>query len=131
MDKKPALEAALVEEFVGNAHGNLQRVQELLAQEPALVNATWDWGGGDFETALGAASHMGRRDIALFLLDRGARLDIFAAAMLGRLEIVKAALEAFPEALHTAGPHGIPLLTHAEMGGTEAKTVLEYLQSLQ
>lgn len=131
MDKKPALEAKLVEEFVGNAHGNLQRVQELLAQEPALVNATWDWGGGDFETALGAASHMGRRDIALFLLDRGARLDIFAAAMLGRLEVVKAALEAFPEALHTAGPHGIPLVTHAEMGGMEAKTVLEYLQSLQ
>lgn len=131
MDKKPALEAALVEEFVGNAHGNLQRVQELLAQEPALVNAAWDWGGGDFETALGAASHMGRRDIALFLLERGARLDIFAAAMLGRLEIVKAALEAFPEALHTAGPHGIPLVTHAEMGGAEAKTVLEYLQSLQ
>lgn len=131
MDKKPALEAALVEEFVGNAHGNLQRVQELLAQEPALVNAAWDWGGGDFETALGAASHMGRRDIALFLLDRGARLDIFAAAILGRLEIVKAALEAFPEALHTAGPHGIPLVTHAEMGGAEAKTVLEYLQSLQ
>lgn len=131
MDKKPALEAALVEEFVGNAHGNLQRVQELLAQEPALVNAAWDWGGGDFETALGAASHMGRRDIALFLLDRGARLDIFAAAILGRLEIVKAALEAFPEALHTAGPHGIPLLTHAEIGGEEAKTVLAYLQSLQ
>ena len=131
MDKKPALEAKLVEEFVGNAHGNLQRVQELLAQEPALVNATWDWGGGDFETALGAASHMGRRDIALFLLDRGARLDIFAAAMLGRLEVVKAAREAFPEALHTAGPHGIPLVTHAEMGGMEAETVLEYLQSLQ
>lgn len=131
MDKKPALEAALVEEFVGNAHGNLQRVKELLAQEPALVNATWDWGGGDFETALGAASHMGRRDIALFLLEHGARLDIFAAAMLGRLEIVKAALEAFPEALHTAGPHGIPLVTHAQMGGKEAEAVLEYLQSLQ
>jgi hypothetical protein len=131
MEKKPALEAALVEEFVGNAHGNFQRVQELLAQEPALVNATWDWSGGDFETALGAASHMGRRDIALFLLDHGARLDIFAAAMLGRLEIVKAALEAFPEALHTAGPHGIPLVTHAEIGGEEAKAVLEYLQSLQ
>lgn len=131
MDKKPALEAALVEEFVGNAHGNLQRVQELLAQEPSLVNATWDWGGGDFETALGAASHMGRRDIALFLLERGARLDIFAAAMLGRLEVVKAALEAFPQAVSTPGPHGIPLIKHAEMGGEEAKAVLEYIQSLQ
>ena len=131
MEKIPALEATMVEEFVGNAHGNLERVQELLAQEPGLVNATWDWGGGDFETALGAASHMGRRDIALFLLDHGARLDIFAAAMLGNVEIVKAALEAFPEAVNTAGPHGIPLIKHAEMGGEQAKAVLEYLQSLQ
>jgi ankyrin repeat protein len=131
MEKIPALEATLVEEFVGNAHGDLQRVQELLAQEPGLVNATWDWGGGDFETALGAASHMGRRDIARFLLDHGARLDIFAAAMLGRLTIVKAALEAYPDAINTPGPHGIPLITHAEIGGDEAKAVLEYLQSLQ
>lgn len=131
MEKKPALELKLVEEFVGNAHGNFDRVKELLAQEPALVNATWDWGGGDFETALGAASHMGRRDITLFLLEHGARLDIFAAAMLGRLEVVKAALEAFLEAVNTPGPHGIPLIKHAEMGGEEAKAVLEYLQSLQ
>lgn len=131
MDKKSALEANLVQEFVGNAHGNLERVKELLAQEPALVNATWDWGGGDFETALGAASHMGRRDIATFLLERGARLDLFAAAMLGKLDIVQAALEAFPQAIHTPGPHGIPLITHAEAGGEEAKAVLEYLLSLQ
>jgi ankyrin repeat protein len=131
MDKKSALEANLVQEFVGNAHGNLERVKELLAQEPALVNATWDWGGGDFETALGAASHMGRRDIATFLLERGARLDLFAAAMLGKLDIVQATLEAFPQAIHTPGPHGIPLITHAEAGGEEAKAVLEYLLSLQ
>lgn len=131
MDKKSALEANLVQEFVGNAHGNLERVKELLAQEPALVNATWDWGGGDFETALGAASHMGRRDIATFLLERGARLDLFAAAMLGKLDIVRTALEAFPQAIHTPGPHVIPLITHAEAGGEEAKAVLEYLLSLQ
>ena len=53
---------------------------------------------------------MGRKDIADFLLAHGARLDIFAAAMLGKLEIVKAALNAYPEALHTPGPHGIPLI---------------------
>lgn len=131
MEKKPALDAQLVQEFVGNAHGNLERVKELLAQEPALVNATWDWGGGDFETALGAASHMGRRDIAVFLLEHGARLDIFAAAMLGKLDIVQAALEAFPQSLHTPGPHGIPLITHAEAGGDDARTVLEYLQNFR
>ena len=130
METKPALESKLVEEFVGNAHGNLDRVKDLLAQEPGLVNATWDWGGGDFETALGAASHMGRKDIANFLLEHGARLDIFAAAMLGKLEIVKAALEAYPNTINTPGPHGIPLITHAEMGKEDAQAVLEYLKSL-
>ena len=130
MEPKPALDAKLVQEFVGNAHGDLNRVKELLAQESGLINATWDWGGGDFETALGAASHMGRRDIALFLLEHGARLNVFAAAMLGQLDIVKAALTAYPNALKTPGPHGIPLIAHAQAGGEDAKPVLEYLQSL-
>src|SRR6185436_2712612 len=130
MEPKPALESKLVQEFVGNAHGELNRVKELLAQEPGLINATWDWGGGDFETALGGASHMGRRDIAEFLLDHGARLDIFAATMLGKLDIVKAALAAYPEAIKTPGPHGIPLIAHAQAGGEDARAVLEYLQSL-
>lgn len=131
MDPIPALEDRLVQEFVGNAHGDLDRVQELLAQEPKLINATWDWGGGDFETALGAASHMGRRDIAEFLLENGARLDLFAATMLGKLDIVKAALMAFPDAINTPGPHGIPLIAHAQAGGEGAKEVLDYLASLQ
>ena len=130
METKLALEAKLVQEFVGNAHGDLNRVRELLAQEPGLINATWDWGGGDFETAVGAASHMGRRDIAEFLLEHGARLDLFAAAMLGQLDIVKAALSAYPDAIKTPGPHGIPLIAHAQAGGEEAKSVLEYLKSL-
>jgi hypothetical protein len=131
MEPIPALDARLVQEFVGNAHGDLERVQELLAQQPGLINATWDWGGGDFETALGAASHMGRRDIAEFLLNNGARLDLFAAAMLGELDVVKAALTAFPDAIRTAGPHGIPLIAHAIAGGEEAKHVLKYLESIQ
>ncbi len=131
MEKKPALEAELVQDFVGNAHGDFERVKELLAQEPGLVNATWDWGGGDFETALGAAGHMGRKDIANYLLDNGARIDLFVAAMMGKLEIVKAALSAYPEARNIPGPHGIPLIAHAEAGGEEAKAVLEFLTSLK
>lgn len=130
METKPALDAALVQEFVGNSHGNLERVKELLAGEPALINACWDWGGGDFETGLGAAAHMGRRDIAVYLLEQGARLDLFAAAMLGKLEVVIAALASFPTAVHTPGPHGIPLIAHARAGGEEAKEVLDYLESL-
>ena len=130
MAAKPALETTLVQEFVGKSHGDLERVKELLAQEPGLINATWDWGGGDFETALGAAAHMGRSDIANFLLEHGARLDIFAAAMLGKLDIVKAALQAYSAALNIPGPHNSPLIAHAEAGGDDAKAVLEYLQSL-
>lgn len=131
MDPKPALAFDLVQEFVGKSHGDLERVRELLSQEPGLINATWDWGGGDFETALGAASHMGRKDIANFLLEHEARLDIFAAAMLGKLDIVKAAIAAYPEAIHTPGPHGIPLVAHAQAGGEDAKGVLEYLNALE
>ncbi len=131
MDTKPAVIASeLVQAFVGNAHGDLEKVKELLSQEPALVNAAWDWGGGDWETGLGAAAHMGRRDIANYLLDHGARLDLFAAAMLGKLEIVKATLSAFPEALNIPGPHGIPLIAHAKAGGEEARAVVDYLESL-
>lgn len=130
MEPKPALASALVHEFVGNAHGDLNRVKELLVQEPQLINATWDWGGGDFETGLGAASHMGRKDIAEFLLENGARLDLFAATMLGKLDIVRASLTAYPKAIQTPGPHGISLIVHAQAGGDNAKEVLEYLQSL-
>lgn len=130
MKKKPALAASLVEEFVGNAHGDLARVKELLENEPALVNATWDWGGGDFETALGAAAHMGNRPIAIYLLEHGARLDIFAAAMLGDLDIVKTALKVYPDMVSTPGPHGIPLIAHAKAGGEESKAVMDYLNSL-
>lgn len=130
MDTKPVLELKLVQEFVSVAHSDLNRVKELLAQESALVNATWDWGGGDFETALGAAGHMGRKDIANYLLENGARLDIFVAAMLGNLDIVKAALTAYPDSINTPGPHGIPLIAHAKAGGDDAKSVLEFLESL-
>jgi hypothetical protein len=50
--------------------------------------------------------------------------------MLGKLEIVKAALEAYPDAINTPGPHGIPLIAHAKAGGEEASKVLEYLEML-
>jgi hypothetical protein len=130
MERKPALEPSLVEEFVRKAHGDLARVQALHAMEPALVNACWDWGGGDFESALGAAAHTGRKEIANFLLAKGARLDLFAAAMLGKLGIVKAVISAFPEAIRTPGAHGIPLIAHAKLGGEDARAVLEFLEGL-
>lgn len=125
----PALDTDLVREFVANAHGDLEAVRKALHDQPSLANACWDWGGGDWETALGAASHVGRRDIAELLLGSGARLDVFAAAMLGELETVRAILTAHPETLNALGPHGIPLRAHAEAGGERALAVLELLDS--
>jgi hypothetical protein len=102
----------------------------MLAAEPGLINGAIDWGNGDFETALGGASHMGRRDIAEFLLEHNARMDIFAATMLGRLDIVKAAVAAFPNIVNVPGPHKIPLIVHAEKGGEQAKAVADFLRPL-
>ncbi len=129
-ERPPALEPAQVREFVGAAHGDLEKTRKLLDATPGLLNATWDWGGGDFETALGGASHMGRKDIAAFLLERGARMDLFAAAMLGKVEIVRAAAAAFPNIARAPGPHNITLLAHAEKGGPEAAEVASFLKTL-
>ena len=130
-DRGPRLSLEQVEKFVRAAHVDLDATRSLLDEQPKLVNAAWDWGGGDWETALGGASHMGRPDIALHLLEHGARIDVFAAAMLGKLAIVKAAIDAYPETRHVLGPHGIPLMKHAKKGGDAAKPVVEYLESLE
>jgi hypothetical protein len=129
-DQPAALDPKVVQTFVGSAHGDLDAVRELLAEEPALVNAAWDWGAGDWETGLGAAAHMGRRDIALQLIEHGARLDLFAAAMLGDAEIVRSVLAAYPSMRDALGPHGIPLVEHARAGGGEAREVFEHLESI-
>jgi hypothetical protein len=73
---------------------------------------------------------MGRRDIAEYLLEHNARMDIFAATMLGKIDIVQAAVAAFPNIVHVPGPHGIPLIVHAEKGGDQARAVLEFLRPL-
>ena len=127
-DRPEALSPQHVHEFVRTAHGGFEEVRAMLDREPTLVNAAWDWGGGDWETGLGAAAHMGRRDIAELLLERGARLDLFAAAMLGEVEIVRAIVAALPAMRDAAGPHGIPLVEHARTGGAEAAAVVELLE---
>lgn len=128
--RPPALAPAMVRDFVGAAHGNLERTKEMLAAEPGLLNATWDWGGGDFEMAIGGAGHMGRKDIALFLVEQGGRMDIFVAAMLSRRDILEPTLKAFPHLVNSKGPHTISLLRHAKAGGAENNELVAYLESL-
>jgi hypothetical protein len=123
------LRPQLVEEFVRKAHADFPATKALLAETPGLLNATWDWGGGDFEMGIGGAGHMGNREIAEFLIGQGGRMDIFVAAMLGKLDIVKAMLAAYPGLLHSKGPHGIPLMAHAKKGGAMAEPVVAFLEA--
>jgi hypothetical protein len=129
--KKSQINRLLVQDFVIYAHSEPNVVKTLLEKQPMLLNATMDWGGGDWETGLGGASHMGRRDIVELLLDRGARIDIFCAAMMGQLDAVKSFLTLQPRLIDAKGPHGFTLHFHAQVGGKDAENVLDYLQSIK
>ncbi len=128
--KPPKLPDEKVQGIVGQAHRSLDKVREYVDETPTLVNARWDWGGGDFETPLEAAAHTGGRAIAEYLLDHHARFDLYAAAMLGLLDRVQAALG--PDVAAAAavpGPHGFTLLHCAKQGGAPAKPVYDWLVS--
>jgi hypothetical protein len=133
----PAIHPDVVSEVVGVSHFNLDRLKELVEPRPELARATWDWAFGDWETAIGAASHVGRKDIVDYLLTKGARPDIFTFAMLGKYEIVKSIIDYSPSMLHIAGPHGISLLQHVKSGlsdktsdNTDSNKLIDYLSSL-
>jgi hypothetical protein len=126
----PALHPSLMKDVVGLAHSNLARVTEMVQQHPALAKASWDWGYGDHETALGAASHVGQRAIAEFLLANGAPPTLFSATMLGQLDVVKAFITATPGLQKIRGPHSLSLMVHAKAGGPPAAAVVAYLESI-
>jgi hypothetical protein len=129
-DSFPSHHPAVVKEMVTVSHGNVARVRELLQQHPELAKASWDWGFGDWETALGAASHVGNRAIAELLLEHGAPPTHFSAAMLGQLDALKASLAAAPGLQKMRGPHGLTLMVHARNGGPQAAAVVSHLESL-
>jgi hypothetical protein len=128
---KPAqLPPELVKEFVRVGHNNLPEVQRMLQEQPGLLNAAWDVGGGDFETALEGAGHVGDREIAEYLIGQGARANIFVLTMLGHTAIVKGLLALYPHLLRSKGPHGLTLLHHAQRGGEAAAELLEHIRGL-
>jgi hypothetical protein len=129
----PAITEEIANEVVGVSHFNLDRLKELVNKRPELARATWDWGFGDWETAIGAASHVGRKDIVDFLISKGARPDIFTFAMLGAYETVKGMIEFMPGLQRVLGPHGISLLQHAKSGdskSTKSIQLIDYLTAL-
>lgn len=130
MQGEPPLDKAIVEEFVRVGHSDMDKVKAMLEETPTLLNSAHDWQHGDFETCLGAASHVGYKELVRYLLDKGAQANIFTACLFGKIEIVKPMLAAFPSTLNAKGPHGFTLLHHAIKGGDEALSVKEYLESL-
>lgn len=129
-DSFPTQSPALVREMVTVSHFDLKRVQQLVNAQPSLARAAWDWGFGDWESALGAASHMGNRPIAEFLIANGARPSLFSSTMLGQLDVVKAFVSAQPGVQRIRGPHSISLLAHAKAGGEAARPVYDFLLAL-
>ncbi len=126
----PHQDPKLVREVVLYSHFDIDAVRELITARPELSKSAWDWGFGDWESALGAASHVGLPDMAALLMEFGARPDIFTFTMLGNLAAVKAIVEAQPGVQRIPGPHGITLLSHAINGGDEASDVAAYLKEL-
>src|SRR6478736_4608814 len=123
------LPAEKVKDFIIAGHGNFDKVKSMLAELPTLLYATWDWGNGDFETALEGAGHVGNKEIANYLIGAGARTNIFVLTMLGKTEMVKSFLKLYPYFVKARGPHGLTLLHHAQKGGEDAKELLDFLQS--
>jgi len=123
------IDKVLVEEFVKIAHSDFEKLKNMLEETPHLINATWDWKNGDFETAIGAAGHMGHKEMANYLIQKGARFDIFVMTMLGKTERVKSTLSDYPNLLYSLGPHGFTLLHHAKQGGAESEELYEFFLS--
>lgn len=120
-------EAELIREFVFAAHKSLDETKKIIEKYPLLLNCTNQGKKGDFETAVGGASHMGRRDIADLLVSKGARLDIFNYTFLGYDDFVKKLVTDYPQLLNAPGPHGFTLLHHAKAGNRDA--LADWLQS--
>lgn len=113
-------------EFVGACHVQIDKVREMLDIDPDLAKASWDWGFGDYETAIGACSHTGRKDIIELLMTHGARPTIFTLATLDKIAAVRGFIESMPGAVDIEGPHSISLYRHAQAG--KATRVMEYLE---
>lgn len=128
-DHFPRQGLAAATQVVRLSHFDLETVTRLVSARPALARASYDLGYGDWESAIGAASHVGRMDIAEVLIAHGARPDVFTFAMMGDVDAVRAMVDARPAVRRVLGPHGITLLQHARIAGDRASSVADYLLS--
>src|SRR5947208_3352296 len=82
--------------------GDAARVSALLDGDPSLAGARDDSG----VPALAVARYNGKTEIAELLLERGAPLDVFLAAMFGNVDNLRELIAADPQLAHTYSADG-------------------------
>ncbi len=114
MNKAPDLIAAVRAK-------DLRAVQRLVAEDASLASARSERG----ESAVLLAIYAGAGEIADFLIQRGAALDVFVAAAAGSLGALERGLAADPAALGAFAADGwTPLHLAAFFGRTDAARLL-------
>jgi uncharacterized protein len=114
-----------IKEFVIAGHGNFEKIKTMLELDSDLLEVKHPWSETDSESALQASSHVGNVQIAMYLLRKGATLEITTAAMLGDLTAIKTFLDADSSLIQATGGHGISLLTHGVISSDPA--VVDFL----
>jgi ankyrin repeat protein len=104
---------AVSEMFQAIARGDAAAVGKLVALKPALADARSEGG----VSAILWALYNKRDEVAEALVASGAAIDPFAAAALGRLELVAEHVRAQPAALDAFSPDGFTLLHLAAFFG--------------
>ena len=117
MQTQQSPSAEQIRDFVIAGHGNLEKVKQMFAENPELLNVAYQWSEHDRETPIQAAAQVGSAKVAEFLLEKGAPLEICTAAMLGRKDEVERLLREDHHRINGTGAHGIPILPHAVWSG--------------
>lgn len=83
------------------AAGCSQELVDVLLDHGANVNAKSAWWAGAF-----GALHGANKDMARYLIERGAKIDVYAAAEQGMIDALRQLIEADPMLIHAKGPDG-------------------------
>ena len=100
--------------------GDERTVRDLIARDPSLVSATLSSG----DSPLMAALYRGQRHIIDVLVDAGARIDVFAAAALGRTEELRAGIAERAALARTSFDGWTPLHLASFFGHQDAAALL-------
>ncbi len=112
------------------SHFDLARVRAAVDPDPRLAFAK----SSQDELGVEAASHTGRREIALYHLDHGVPMSLCTAISVGDLGRARALLAEDRRRVHERGPHDFALLWYVSIGGGSveaAELLLEFGADLE